>query len=475
MARSSAIESADAPAGVGADGASAPHRRRIWGWMLFDWAQQPFYTLGLTFIFGPYFAFVATELFMAGGLSETAADARAQSYWSAGQSLAGLVIAFSAPLLGAWADRSGRKMPWIVVFSAIYMAASWSIWWLTPDGAHLILILVLFYVGFIAAETVLNFTNAILPSLGTRAEVGRISGSGAALGYWGGVVSLFIMLLLFVENETTGLTLLGNPPLFFDASRMEGTRFAGPFIAIWYFVFILPFLLWVRDGPRKTPERTTLPKAWADLKVTIGRVVRRKSLLNFLIASMLYRDALNALYAFGGVYAKLVLDWETINIGIFGIVGAVTAAVATWIGGLCDARFGPKPVIKVCVVILILVSSVIVGMSRESLFGLPLPPGSTLPDIIFYICGAAIGGAGGAMYSASRSMMVRHTEPGRPTEAFGFFALTGKATAFLAPALIFVFTLATGSNQLGFLPVIALFLAGLVMLRFVHEDGDQPA
>ncbi len=449
--------------------------KRIWGWMLFDWAQQPFYTLGLTFIFGPYFAFVATEYYMASGLSEGGADAKAQSIWSAGQAIAGLIIAFSAPLLGSWADRSGRKVPWIAFFSVIFVVASWSLWFLRPDGQNLILMLVVFYAGFIAAETVLNFTNAVLPSLGNRAEVGKLSGSGAALGYWGGVVSLFIMLLLFVENEVTGLTLLGNAPLFFDASQMQGTRFVGPFIAIWYVIFILPFFLWVRDGPRKTPERTTLAKAWADLKKTLASVVRRKSLFNFLLGSMLYRDALNALYAFGGVYAKLVLNWETINIGMFGIIGAITAAIATWISGKCDARFGPKPVIVVAILILIAVSTVIVGMSRTQIFTIPLPEGSTLPDTIFFTCGALIGGSGGALYAASRSMMVRHTNPARPTEAFGLFALTGKATAFVAPALIFLFTVATGSNQLGFLPVIALFLGGLAMLRWVDKDGDQPA
>ena len=120
------------------------------------------------------------------------------------------------------------------------------------------------------------------------------------------------------------------------------------------------------------------------------------------------------------------------------------------------------------------VGSVIVGMSRESLFSLPLAPGSMVPDVIFYICGAAIGGAGGALYSTSRSMMVRHCDPLRPAEGFGLFALAGKATAFLAPAMITVFTYTTQSNQLGFLPVIGLFLLGLVLLTWVNPEGDRP-
>ena len=86
-------------------------KRKIWGWMSFDWATQPFYTLGLTFIFGPYFATVAAEYYLGLGLDETAADARAQSMWSLGQTLAGLFIAFTAPILGAYADSTGRRMP----------------------------------------------------------------------------------------------------------------------------------------------------------------------------------------------------------------------------------------------------------------------------------------------------------------------------------------------------------------------------
>lgn len=448
-------------------------KQRIWGWMAFDWAQQPFYTLGLTFIFGPYFAYVATEAFMAAGATEAAADATAQSLWSLGQTVAGLFIAITAPFLGAWADSTGRKLPWVLFFSAIYVVASWALWWLTPDGSTLILMLVVFYIGFVAAESALNFTNAYLPSLGNDREVGRISGSGSAFGYWGGVVSLFVMLLLLAENDS-GVTLLGSAPLFgLDPALREGTRSVGPFIAIWFVVFSVPFFLWVRDD-RSAPSRpTSLGSVWSDLKGTLSGISRRRSLGAFLLGSMFYRDALNALYAFGGVYASLVLDWSIIQIGVFGIVGAIMAALVTWVGGLFDQRIGPKPVITAGVWVLIGVCSVVVGMSRESLFGMPLAEGSLIPDIIFYVCGAAIGGAGGMLYAASRSLMVRHTHPDRPTEAFGLFALTGKATAFLAPALISLCTWWTQSNQLGFVPVIFLFLIGLVMLRWVNKDGDR--
>ena len=452
----------------------AVSKRRIWGWMAFDWASQPYYTLGLTFVFGPYFALVATNAFVAQGMDKLAADAQAQSIWSAGQTIAGLLIAVTAPFLGAFADNSGRKMPWIAGFSILYVVAAWALWGLEPSGAGLMWTLVLFYVGFFAAESALNFVNAILPSLGTAREIGRISGSGAAFGYWGGVVSLFILLLLFVESPDTGVTLIGlAPPFGLDATQMEGTRSVGPFIAIWYAIFMVPFFLYVRDDPRLGGQSTRIAAVWDELKGTLRGVMRRSSLKNFLLGSMFYRDALNALYAFGGIYAALVLGWTTIQIGVFGIVAAIAAAIFTWAGGLADQRYGPKPVIRACVWLLIVVSCFIVGMSRDHLFLLPLDAASRLPDVIFYTCGLIIGGAGGALYAASRSMMVRHTHPDRPAEAFGLFALTGKATAFVAPASISLFTFLTGNVQLGFLPVIFLFLIGLFLLRWVNKDGDR--
>jgi UMF1 family MFS transporter len=449
-------------------------KKRIWGWMAFDWASQPYYTLGLTFIFGPYFALVASELFMTQGLSDSAAKAQSQSTWAFGQTMAGLFIALTAPFFGAFADSTGRKRPWILGFSILYVIGAWSLWLLTPDGSALMLCLVLFYVGFIAAESALNFINSYLPSLGTKEEIGRISGSGASFGYWGGLISLFIMLLLLAESGESGKTMLGIDPIFgLDAEAREGTRAVGPFMALWFLVFIIPFFMWVKDDPAAARPNPKMSKVWGDLKATIRSVSKRKSVGPFLLASMFYRDALNALYAFGGVYAALVLDWGIAELGPFGVISVIAAAVFTYVGGRFDATIGPKPVIIFCIFMLLIVSSVVVGMSREQVFGVPLAEGSNLPDIIFFTCGTIIGGAGGALYAASRSLMVRHTDPERPTEAFGLFALSGKATAFLAPFLIGVFTAITGNVQLGFLPVIFLFILGLVMLRWVNKDGDR--
>lgn len=450
-------------------------KKRVWGWMAFDFATQPFYTLGLTFIFGPYFAVVAAEYFLGTGMDEQTADARAQTMWSWGQGVAGIFIAFAGVVLGAYADSTGRRMPWIWFFAVLYVVFTWMLWWMVPDGSNLWFGLIVFSLGFIAAEFMLIFTNAQLPSLGDDEEVGKISGSGAAIGYWGGFVAFLLMIFLIAESEAGGKTMiLGLDPAFglLDASEREGTRAVGPFIAIWFAIFMIPYFLWVREV-QPPQHQGGVSEALSDLKTSLKNVVKRSSLFSFLVSSMLYRDALNGLYAFGGVYAALVLGWTTFQLGIFGIISIITAAVVTQVSGRFDSKFGPRPVIIFHIWVLIIVCLTIVGMSRESFFGMPLPEGSNLPDIVFMICGAAIGGSGGGIYAASRSMMVRHTHPERPTEAFGLFALSGKATAFLAPMLIGLFTYLLNDARLGFSPVIGLFIIGMILLRWVKPEGDR--
>jgi len=274
-------------------------RRRIWGWFFFDWASQPYHTLLLTFIFGPYIAGVAAEAFIADGVSEETAKAQAQTLWSTMLTVAGLIIGLSAPILGALADTTGRRRPWIAVFSLMYFVGAASLWFAYPDGSNLTQILMLFALGFIGAEFALIFINAQLPSLGTEQEVGKISGSGFAFGYIGGFISLLILLAFFAE-QGNGKTLLGMDPVFgLDASTKEGTRAVGPIVAIWFAIFMVPYFLWVRDGAAKA-GRPKFGQAMRNPAGSIKSLRNRVSLTSYLGSSMFYRVALGGLYGFGG-------------------------------------------------------------------------------------------------------------------------------------------------------------------------------
>lgn len=453
--------------------APAALRRRIWGWYFFDWASQPYHTLLVTFVFGPFFAAMAVAQFLDQGLPPDLAGARAQSLWSWCLTLSGLVIAFGAPLIGALADTTGRKRLWIAGFSLIYVAGACGLWGLGPDTQRFWPVLLCFGIGLIGAEYALIFVNSQLPSLGSADEVGRLSGSGFAFGYLGGLLALAVMLLLFTE-QPDGRTLIGLAPGFglLDAGAREGTRIVGPLVALWYALFMIPYFLWVPDtAPRGGGAR--FRDAVTLLRHTLARLRVRRSLCFFLGSSMLYRDALNGLYSFGGVYARLVLQWDIVSVGLFGIAGGLAAALFCFAGGRLDSRFGPRPVIAVSVCGLVLVCAVMTGMSRTQIFGLPLAAGSRLPDILFFGCGALIGGFGGVLQSSSRSLMARHTDPAAPTESFGLYGLCGRATAFLAPLLIGIATTMSGSARMGFLPVLALFLFALLLLRWVQAEGDR--
>ncbi len=437
-------------------------RKRIWGWYFFDWASQPYNTLLLTFIFGPYVVSVIGD------------GSAAQAIWGYGIGTAGLIIAVLSPLLGAVADKSGGRMVFIWLFSALYVIGAWGLWYSAPADFNVWLVMLFFCIGLIGMEFATTFTNAMLPDLCPRADLGRVSGNGWAFGYLGGIVALIIMLLFLAESPA-GRTLLGIPPIFgLDPEAREGTRSVGPLVAIWYALFMIPFFLWVKE-PRKVdalPIGQAMRAAWPELKQTLARLPQRRSLFAYLGSSMFYRDALNGMYVFGGIYAAGVLGWSVTNVGIFGIIAALTGAIFAFLGGKMDSRIGPKPVIILNVVLLTLVAVAVVFVSRESVFGVPVGPDSSLPDVGFYILGALIGAGGGSLQSSSRTMMVRQAEPGRMTEAFGMYALAGKATSFIAPLSIGVVTDLTGSQQLGVTPLIGLFLIGLFLLLWVKPEGE---
>lgn len=448
------------------------NRKKIWGWFFYDWASQPFHTLLMTFVFGPYFVIVASQYYLGLGQDETLADANAQIVWSNCLAITGLIIGFGGPILGAIADTTRLRKPWITTFSVIYFVTALSLWYTLPDGSNMWLMLSVFGLCFIMAEYTYIFTNAQLPSLGSIDDIGKISGSGFGFGYTGGVISLFIMLLFFVEQDNGKTMILEMDPLFgLDASAKEGTRFVGPFVAIWFAVFMIPYFAWFKEDS-SLRRKLNISEGFSNLLNSLRSLPARKSLFSYLGASMFYRDALNGLYSFGGTYAVLVLNWNIVKLGQFGIIAAISAALFSWLGGFLDRKWGPKPVIVFMASILTIVCFVIVNTSLTHVFGIAVPEGSNLPDMVFYTCGVFIGGMGGILQSASRSMMVRHTHPERATEGFGLYALSGRATAFLAPALIGLVTAISGDARIGISPLVGLFIIGLVLLLWVDPKGE---
>lgn len=438
-------------------------KRGVRAWMLADWAGQPFHTLCITFVFAPYFV----EFGLGGG-------DQAQATWGYMTGTAALIVAVLAPILGAMADVSGPRKPWIAGLSALHVLAVAALWLGVPGMDDPTIVLLAFALALITTELAFIFLNAMLPDLGSESEIGRISGSAWAMGYLGGLVSLILVLGLMAGDPESGLTMLGIAPILgLDPAMGEGSRAAGPFSAIWYTVFIIPLFLFTPDVKRK-PVAVSARRGLQELARMIGQLPKRPSLMTFLLSSMLYRDALAALYAFAGIYAAGVLGIGIIELGAFGILANVTGALGAWVGGRFDSRLGPKPVVVFCTASLALFSLTLTLTTATSFAGIDLGPDSGVPTLVFFGLGALIGAAGGALQASSRSLMVRQaSDPAVMTQSFGLYGLAGKATAFLGLFLIGFVTDVTSSQRLGVTPVVGLFVLGLVLLIWVRPKGDM--
>lgn len=456
-----------------AGGETRATRRGIFGWMLFDWAQQPFHTLVVTFVFAPYFA------------SAVAPDpARGQELWGYSAGVGGLLIALTSPVLGAIADASGPRKPWVLGFSVLGVAGCSLLWYAAPATPHLALVMLAIVMSLVGMEFAAVFNNSMMPGLVPRSELGRLSGSAWALGYLGGLVSLVLVLGFMAGQPGTGRTLFGIEPLFgLDPANREGDRAAGPLTAIWYVVFVLPMFLWTPDAKPRSSPAGAVARGLKELAGTLRRLPSERSYFGFLMSSMFYRDALNALYSFGGIYAAGVLGWSIVEIGIFGILANVAGAAGAWLGGRADQAFGPKPVVSVSILILTVCCFVVISTTRTDVLFVEVAAleASRLPDAVFYAAGALIGAAGGSIQAASRTLLVDQVERDKVTEAFGLYALSGRATSFVGPLAIGMATGLFASDAFGFsseaaqrigvTPIIVLFLVGLALLPWVRSHG----
>lgn len=295
----------------------APLRARA-SWMLFDWATQPHYTLVQTFLFAPYFANSIVDNSVCGTLIAQGSEKAAcgQALWGYAASVAGLLIAIVSPFLGAAADGRGARKPWMAGLSLVFLAGLSTLWLGQPGIglATILLVLAGFIAATLAAELMSVFSNAIMTGLVPKDELGRLSGNGWAVGYFGGLASLALVAGFLVPMPGKATTLLGYAPLLtLDAVSHQADRITGPFAAIWFAIFIIPFFLFVPDRRMAAAHPHARRSPAAELWDTIRSLPAMPSLLIFLIARMIYTDGLTAIFAFGGIYGASVFGWDRWN------------------------------------------------------------------------------------------------------------------------------------------------------------------
>ena len=449
-------------------------RRAIAGWVLFDWACQPFFTLVTTFVYAPYFASVLVG-----------DGARGQALWGFAAGTAGLLVALFSPILGAVADATGRRKPWIAAFGLLLIIGSWALWFGRPGDASTIpVVLLAFIIGSIGVEFATVFNNAMMPTLVPQSRLGRLSGLGWAMGYLGGLVSLAFTLVLLAANPQTGKTLAGFVPLFgLDASTNEGDRATGPLSALWFIVFVLPLFLFTPDGKKAMDLGPAIRVGLQNFAVTVREIRHHANSVIFLLANMIYANGLGALFAFGGIYAAGSFGWTTIEIGVFGILITIAASAGALTGGWLDDKFGSKTVVLVALAILIAMSVAILSVDRDTVFFVfPAQPAvrgaglfTSLPEQLYVVFGAIIGIAAGPLQASSRTLLARLAPSRQIGEFYGLFALSGKLTSFAGPLAVAGVTAATASQKAGISVLVGFFAVGAALLALVRVSGGSAA
>lgn len=412
----------------------------VFSWSVYDWANSPFTTVVTTFIIANYFS----EAIAA---NNTVGAAQ----WGFMQGAAALAIALLSPVLGAIADRGGRRKPWLAVFTILMIVGSAALWWATPETGSTSIVLWASAIGVIGFEVAIVFYNAMLPGLVHESRIGRVSGWAWGLGYAGGLVCLIILLFVFVMPETA--------PFGLDKSTAEHVRIAGPFVAIWTAVFCLPIFLFTPDT-RGTgvPAGRAVREGLAELWTTIATIRQHRSIVRFLLARLFYIDGLNTIFAVGAIYAGAEFGMKTQDVIIFGILLNVTAGLGAFAFGWIDDWIGAKPTILIA----------LVGVLT---FGIPMLVIES--SLWFYILGGAIGLFFGPAQSASRSLMARLVPPGKENEMFGLYAFSGKSTAFLGPWIFALVTTFAG-HRWGMASVMPFLVVGALILLTVNTRKVDP-
>ncbi len=399
-------------------------------WALYDWANSSFAAVISTFVFPVYFA------------SQVAGDeVRGTALWGNTVGIAGLVVALGAPVVGAVADRYGRRKPWLALCTLFCVLATGALWWVKPDSAWLPLAILLAGAATVAAEYAVVFYNAMLPGLAPAGRLGRWSGWAWALGYAGGLACLLLALFGFVNEGAWW-------PLPRDEDAHVRATF--PLVALWYGLFSLPLFLFAPDEPATaTSLRRAVGEGLSQLAQSLRRVRRYRGLMRFLLARLLFIDGLATIFAFGGVYAAGTFGFGPEQVLYFGIALNVSAGVGAALFAWLDDYFGSKQAIQMALVGLVVTAALLLIITSTTLF---------------WVLGVILGLFVGPVQAASRSYLAGAAPVALRNQLFGLFAFSGKATAFAGPLLVAWITSLFASQRAGMSVILAFLLAGLALL-----------
>ncbi|GAA4522567.1 MFS transporter [Brachybacterium paraconglomeratum] len=422
---------------------SAPRLARppVVSFSLWDGGMSAFSSVILTFVFATYVASAVASEGAVGEEAIQAAQAHGSQVLTTWQSIGAVAVALLAPLLGNLADRGGARntLLRITTLATVVVVALMPL--VALDSDYLMLGAALIALAVVFSELAGVFVNSVLPEISTPANRGRISGTAWAVGYWGSIVCLGMVLVLFVMPGTGLLGITGE--------NGWNYRVIPLFVALWILVGTMPLMLRAPKHPASAPGEKWNP--WQGYAHIVRRVIRafkeEPIMLQYLVASAIYRDGLGAVFSIAGVLAANAYGFSFTEIIIFGIAANLVAGVGVFLGGRVDDRVGPRPVIIAGSLGVIVLGLVVLFFSSS---------------LVFWVAGLAICLFVGPVQSASRNLLTRLSQPGRETENFGLYATTGRALGFLGTAAFAATVAISGETRTGILGIVLVMAVGLI-------------
>ena len=437
-------------------------RKQVISWALWDWGTSAFSVLITTFVFARYIVssyFIDPKIVAAyeaaGGEGQAtgtaltnfqAAEANLTSWVGWALAIGGVAVAVIAPVVGQRTDAGGKRKLWLGINTGIVIAATAAMFFVEGTPQFFALGIVLLTIGNVFYEMANVNYNAMLLQVSTPKNMGRISGFGWGMGYFGGIVVLLIALVGFI---------LGDPPYWFGVTTEAGMniRVVAVFGALWALAFSLPVLFNVPENIATHPgKKAGIIESYKILFRKIADLYKNsRPTFYFLLASAVFRDGLAAVFAFGGILAGTVFGLSFTEVILFAIGGNLVAGIGVLFSGWIDDKIGSKRVIVIALIGLVLTG---IGL------------------FIFHDGGATAFWIGGLMLTffvgpaqASARAFLGHLAPeGEEGEIFGLYATTGRAVSFLAPTLFAIFVSAFGATYFGILGIVIVLLAGLLLM-----------
>jgi len=402
---------------------------------LYDLANSAYTIIVVTFITSAYFANQIV------GNPQLGA-----AYWQWTAGLCGILVAVTGPLLGNLADKEPKgKINLLHTFTIFCILFTSLFWFAKPSVDYIWYALIIFLLSNYFYEAAVIFYNSLLKSCSNENNIGKTSGFAFALGYIGCVPILLFSLYVFVLPDTI--------PFGLDKSKFENIRFIPVIAAIWFLIFSYPMINYFKNHIEYKENSDPTPV----FKKLIALIWKNKftSTGKFLLARMIYSDALIVLIAGGGVYASGVFGFTPGELLKLAIFANLVAFVGVLLGGYLNDKISSKIIILTCIVVLTLCVfySSIIAQTKAQFF-------INVMVISLFI---------GSIQSASRVMMTGLLKDDDQGSGFGLFSFSGRITAFAGPLLVGTMTFFY-SQRIGLLSISIFFILGFILMLFVDKD-----